>query len=132
MHTWNVLRHVDLGHWHLSSILLDVLQSPVVDLTELRSLLLQLDVEKRMLLREVQRIVGRFGVVDWLGERMVMSQFGAVLVMVVMMIVMIMMILMTLVALFSHLINNIKMLISHYQADQIQTENMLCGILMIY
>lgn len=67
MHTWNVLRHVDLTHGHLSGVLLDVLQSPVVDLAELRSFLLQLDVEKRMLLREVQRIVGRFGVVDRLG-----------------------------------------------------------------
>jgi hypothetical protein len=58
MHTWNVLRHVDLTHRHLSRVLLDVLQSPLIDLAEFRSLLLQLDLEKRMLLREVQRIVG--------------------------------------------------------------------------
>jgi non-ribosomal peptide synthetase component E (peptide arylation enzyme) len=55
---------------------------------------------------------------------MVVAQLGAVLVMVVMMIVVIMMIVVTLVALFSHMINNIKMLISHYQAGQIQTEKM--------
>ncbi len=75
MHTWNVLRHVDLRHGHLPCVLLDVFQSPVVNLTELRSLLLQLDLEKRMLLSEVQRVVGFFGVVDGHFWSVIVPQF---------------------------------------------------------
>jgi hypothetical protein len=67
MRTWNVLGHMDLSERHFSRILLDVFQSPVIDFAELGSFLLELDVEKRMFFGEVQRIVGRFRSVDWLG-----------------------------------------------------------------
>jgi hypothetical protein len=104
---------------------LDVFLSPIVNFTELGSLLLQLDIEKRMLLCEVQRFVSFFGVVDGHLGWMLEPQFWAVLFVMVMMIVVIVVIMMIVmaVALFSHMINNIKMLISHYPAVEIRTGN---------
>jgi hypothetical protein len=73
--TCNVLGHKDLTHGHFSSIFLYVLQSPVINFTELRSLLLQLNFKKGMFACEIERIIGRYGLVDWLFKRVIVSEF---------------------------------------------------------
>jgi hypothetical protein len=73
---------VDLREGHLARVLLDVVQAAVVDLAELGALLLEVDVEERVLLGEVERVVGRVRLVGGLRGRVVVPQLRSVLVVV--------------------------------------------------
>lgn len=73
---------MDLREGHLARVLLDVVQAAVVDLAELGALLLEVDVEERVLLGEVERVVGRVRLVGGLRGRVVVPQLRSVLVVV--------------------------------------------------
>jgi hypothetical protein len=99
--TWNILGNVDFAQGHFSCIFLNIFQSPVVYLTELRPFLLKLNVEKRVLSSEIKRIIRGVRLVDWLGRGLIVPQLRTVLV-VVIMVIMVVMFLMVAFHLFSH------------------------------
>ena len=63
---------MDLSQWHFSRIFLNVLQSSITNLAEFGSFLLQLNIKKRMFACEIQRIISRFRLIDWLLRSVVM------------------------------------------------------------
>jgi hypothetical protein len=80
---------------------LNVLESPIVDFRELRSFLLDLDIEDGVFSAEIQRVVGIVRVNSRTSRGMVVPEFGGMLIMMIMMIVMVVM--RDIVTLFSHI-----------------------------
>ncbi len=103
MYTWDVFRDVNVAGWNFSCVFLDILQSPVINLTELGPFLLKLDIKEWMLFGKIERIIFAMRVVDRVGHWVIVLQFRGMLVMVIVMVVVfVMLFLMPVMALLSH------------------------------
>jgi hypothetical protein len=87
-----------LSHRHFSSILLDVLEPPVIDFAEFWPFLFELDVEERVLFGEIERVVGFVRYISWLFGCVIVMELRGVLLVVIVMILMLMVILMALLS----------------------------------
>lgn len=81
---------MDLAAGHFARILLDVLEPLIVDLAELRPLLVELDVEEGVLFGEIEGVVGGARLVGRHGRRDIVAQLGGVFFVVIVMIVVVM------------------------------------------
>lgn len=90
----DVAGHLDIHERHFPRELLHVLESAVVDFGELRTLLVELDIEEGVLAGEVEGVVGVGAGVGGEGDGVVVlalrSVFGVVLVMLVVLVVVVM------------------------------------------
>jgi hypothetical protein len=76
----DVAGHFDLGVRHLSGVLLDVVQAPLVDFRKLRSFFLELEVEEGVFAREVEGVLVVVGGVLGRHGRQIVPQLRGVLV----------------------------------------------------